>query len=89
MTTQQTTGALIAILTNNPEIQEKIHREIDSVIGNNEPRLDDRHRMHYTSAVQRKIFIQNYFKAVVVTNRFYFPNILKFTNHTVELNLLP
>ena len=66
MTTQQTTRALIAILTNNPEIQEKIHREIDSVIGNDEPRLEDRHRMHYTSAVQRKIFIQNYFKAVVV-----------------------
>ena len=50
-TTTQSMRALIAILANNPEIQEKIHKEIGSVIGQNEPRLEDRQKMHYTSAV--------------------------------------
>ena len=51
-TTKRSTLALIAILANHPQIQEKIHKEIDSVLGNGEPCLADRNEMHYLSAVR-------------------------------------
>ena len=51
LTTLWSTLSFITVLANNPDIQEKIQKEIDSVLGNNDPSLLDRHEMHYTSAV--------------------------------------
>ena len=45
------TPSLIATLANNLDIQKNIQREIDDVAGTNEPKLQDRHNMHYLSAV--------------------------------------
>ena len=53
LTTRRTMLSLIAIFANHLDIQEKIHKEIDSVIGHNKPRLQDRSEMHYTSAVRK------------------------------------
>ncbi len=43
--------ALIAIMANHPEIQTRMQREIDEKIGDAEPRLKDRAKMHYVNAV--------------------------------------
>ena len=43
--------SLIATLANHSDIQRNIHKEIDEVVGANEPTLQDRHNMHYLSAV--------------------------------------
>ena len=52
LTTHSSILSLIAIFANHPHIQEKVQREIDTVIGRNQPRLQDRHEMHYTLAVR-------------------------------------
>ena len=51
--------SLIAIFANHLDIQEKIHKEIDSVIGHNKPRLQDRSEMRYTSAVRKFTTLTN------------------------------
>ena len=50
-TTMATTLSLIAVLANHSDIQKHIQKEIDEVVGTSEPTLQDRHNMHYLSAV--------------------------------------
>ena len=43
--------ALFAILTDNPDIQEKAREEVDRVLQGQRPTLKDKHKMPYIQAV--------------------------------------
>ncbi len=43
--------SLIGILANHPEVQTRMQREIDHVLGEAEPRLEHRDKLHYVNAV--------------------------------------
>ena len=61
-TTFRATHALVAILTNSPELQKRLQREVDNAIGEETPRLADKEKMPYTEAVRFEIFTHlNYF----------------------------
>ncbi len=45
---------MIAILANHPEIQTRMQKEIDHVLGEAEPRLEDRDKLPYVNAVSSK-----------------------------------
>ena len=55
-TTFRATHALVAILTNNPELQKRLQREVDEAIGEETPRLADKEKMPYMEAVSFRIF---------------------------------
>ena len=55
-TTFRATHALVAILTNYPELQKQLQREVDEAIGGETPRLADKEKMPYTEAVSFRIF---------------------------------
>ena len=59
---------MIAILANHPQIQEKIHREIDSVLGSSEPHLEDRNEIHYLSD---RIAKKNVRSVLIFENKIY------------------
>jgi cytochrome P450 len=51
-TSAQTVSWLLLILANRPDIQRKVHEELDRVVGpNNVPTLEDRERLPYLNAV--------------------------------------
>lgn len=59
-TTATTLRWAIVLLVSHPEIQEKLQKEVDDVIGSNrQPKMTDKANMPYTSAVlmelQRKV----------------------------------
>ena len=43
-TTFRATHAFVAILTNNPELQKRLQREVDDAIGEETPRLVDKEK---------------------------------------------
>ena len=55
-TTFRAKHALVAILTNYPELQKRLQREVDEAIGKETPRLADKEKMPYTEAVSFRIF---------------------------------
>ncbi|XP_039315233.1 probable cytochrome P450 305a1 [Solenopsis invicta] len=50
-TTTATLDILFMQITNHPDVQRKLHEEIDAVIGNRTPSLEDRKKMPYTEAI--------------------------------------
>lgn len=46
-TTSNTLDFAFLMMLNRPDIQEKIQKEIDNVLGNNLPKLEDRTRFGY------------------------------------------
>ncbi len=50
-TTSSSLRALIAHVANHPELQTRMQQEIDEKIGEAEPRLKDKEKMHYVNAV--------------------------------------
>ncbi|XP_033120095.1 steroid 17-alpha-hydroxylase/17,20 lyase-like isoform X2 [Anneissia japonica] len=54
----QTTTLLwgIAILVDNPDVQEKIQKEIDEALGERPPKLSDRGKLPYTEATIMELF---------------------------------
>ena len=50
-TTQKAIQAFIAILTNHPELQNKLQMEVDSTLEGREPRLSDMHKIPLLEAV--------------------------------------
>ena len=55
-TTFRATHAFVAILTNNPELQKRLQREVDEAIGEDVPRLADKEKMPYMEAVRFEIY---------------------------------
>ncbi len=53
VTTIMVVKSLIAILANHPELQTRMQKEIDHVLGEAEPRLEDRDKLHYVNAVSK------------------------------------
>ncbi len=45
ISTSRSILALIAILANHPELQTRMQQEIDQVLGNAEPRLEDKEKL--------------------------------------------
>ena len=54
-TTFRATHAYVAILTNNPDLQKRLQREVDEAIGEETPRLADKEKMPYMEAVRFRI----------------------------------
>lgn len=55
-TTASTMEWMVAFLVNNPDVQHKIHQEIDTVIGEARfPALDDREKLPYLWAVVKEV----------------------------------
>ena len=55
-TTYRATHAFVAILTNSPQLQKRLQREVDEAIGEEVPRLADKEKMPYMEAVRFEIF---------------------------------
>ncbi len=51
ITTSTSTRSVIAILANHLELQTRMQKEIDHVLGETEPRLQDKDQLHYVNAV--------------------------------------
>lgn len=54
-TTSTTLRWALLYMAGYPDIQEKVHDEIESVIGQQEPKMDDRNILPYTNAVLHEI----------------------------------
>ena len=51
-TTFRATHAFLAILTNNPELQTRLQKEVDEAVGDETPRLVHKEKMPYMEAVR-------------------------------------
>ncbi|KAK6171115.1 hypothetical protein SNE40_019372 [Patella caerulea] len=45
----------LLLLTANPTVQRKVHAEIDDVLGDRQPKLDDKSKMHYCVATIHEV----------------------------------
>ncbi|XP_063771197.1 cytochrome P450 2K1-like [Pseudophryne corroboree] len=54
-TTASTVRWGLLLMTKYPEVQDKVHKEIERVIGTLQPKYDHRHQMPYTNAVIHEI----------------------------------
>ncbi len=59
VTTLVVLRSLIAILVNHPELQTRMQKEIDHVLGEAEPRLEDRDKLPYVNAVSSRTHIRS------------------------------
>ena len=61
-TTSTTLRWGLLYMITNPQVQKKVQEEIDDVLGQRPPSMQDRNQMPYTEAtiheIQRKVFIQ-------------------------------
>ncbi|XP_026471391.1 probable cytochrome P450 305a1 [Ctenocephalides felis] len=63
-TTSNTLDFAFLMMLNRPDLQMKIHQEIDEVLGNNLPKLEDRAKMPFVEAVLLEV--QRYFHIVTL-----------------------
>ena len=90
-TTYRATHAFVAILTNSPQLQKRLQREVDEAIGEEVPRLADKEKMPYIEAVRFEIFplLNIYFHTdVVIFKSFSLQTVyelLRYISHTPVL----